>query len=72
MELSFGYIVDGDYHDTSAVKKLSFPLFYFFNTPEDEDGQRSIKIRSVEISTDDFIVTNSESILLFLQIECKK
>jgi len=66
-----GYIVDGGCRDISSIKKLNFPVFYFFNTPEDVVGRwipeklkEPITISGVEIFTEDFIVADSDGILV--------
>ena len=66
-----GYIVDGGCRDISAIKKLNFPVFYFFNTPEDVVGRwipeklkEPITVSGVKISTNDFIVADSDGIIV--------
>jgi regulator of RNase E activity RraA len=74
-----GYIVDGGCRDISAIKKLNFPVFYFFNTPEDVVGRwvpeklkEPIMISGVEISTDDFIVADSDGIIVIPSIKIQE
>ena len=66
-----GYIVDGGCRDISVIKKLNFPVFYFFNTPEDVVGRwipeklkEPITVSGVKISTNDFIVADSDGIIV--------
>lgn len=66
-----GYIVDGGCRDISTIKKLNFPVFYFFNTPEDVVGRwipeklkEPITVSGVQISTNDLIVADSDGIIV--------